>query len=55
MSSGLKAVGTLLTHPRYEVIPSDAIEDVVVATIPRPKWFCQRRLTITRAVSGLFG
>lgn len=35
MSSGLKAVGTLLTHPRYEVIPSDAIEDVVVATIPR--------------------
>ena len=26
-----------------------------VATIPRPKWCCQRRLTITRAVSGLSG
>ena len=26
-----------------------------VATIPRPKWCCQSRLTITRAVSGLSG
>ena len=24
-----------------------------VATIPRPKWCCQRRFTITRAVKGL--
>ena len=24
-----------------------------VATIPRPKWCCQIRLTMTRAVSGL--
>ena len=26
-----------------------------VATMPRPKWCCQRRFTITRAVSGLSG
>src|SRR5436309_2122790 len=26
-----------------------------VGTMPRPKWCCQRRLTITRAVSGFAG
>ena len=26
-----------------------------VSTMPWPKWWCQRRLTITRAVSGLPG
>ena len=26
-----------------------------VRTRPKPKWYCQTRLTITRVVSGLFG
>ncbi|MGA2294515.1 MAG: methylenetetrahydrofolate reductase [Acidimicrobiales bacterium] len=33
--SRLSAVEPLLRHPRYEVIPSDAIEDAVVSSVPR--------------------
>jgi len=33
--SGLRAVGKLLTNPRFEVIPTDAVEDVVVEWLPR--------------------
>ena len=33
--SRLSVVQPLLRHPRYEVIPSDAIEDAVVSSVPR--------------------
>jgi len=31
----LKAAGPLLAHPRFEVIPTDSVEDAVVAYVPR--------------------
>jgi methylenetetrahydrofolate reductase (NADPH) len=33
--SRLSVVEPLLRHPRYEVIPSDAIEDAVVSSVPQ--------------------
>ncbi len=35
MRSGLKAAGPLLVHPRFEVIPTDSVEDAVLASVPR--------------------
>ena len=34
MRSGLKAAGSLLSNPRFEVIPTDSIEDSVVEWVP---------------------
>ena len=35
MRSGLRAAAPLLTHPRFEVIPTDSIEGTVVEKLPR--------------------
>jgi methylenetetrahydrofolate reductase (NADPH) len=35
MNRGLKTASALLEHPRYEVIPTDAIEETVLSSVPR--------------------
>ena len=35
MRSGLKAAVPFLSHPRFEVIPTDSVEDAVVKWVPR--------------------
>ena len=35
MRSGLKATVPFLSHPRFEVIPTDSVEDAVVKWVPR--------------------
>jgi methylenetetrahydrofolate reductase (NADPH) len=35
VSAGLKAASKLLTHSRFEVIPTDSIEEAVLASVPR--------------------
>ena len=48
-------VGQLVEQLRMARPIAVAPKSFAVSTMPRPKWYCQMRFTITRAVSGCSG